>query len=311
MQYKYDVAFSFLAQDEEIATGLNDMLQDRVKTFLYSRKQGDIAGTDGEKTFNKVFSEETRLVVVLYRSDWGKTSWTRIEETAIRNRAFDHGYDFVIFIPLEEPPSVPKWLPRTQLWVGIKRWGISGAASVIEARIQELGGEPHEETVTERASRLERSLKFSERRQRFLGSEQGVSAANKEFDSLRIELEQLISIIKSTTSLSYKLKFVPQKIVILAPRFPAVSVDWRYHFANTLAEAQLDITLWNGHPPFPGVMHFENPARFEIKRFTFDLSPNDEYRWVSSNLPKRSYSTGELASFIMKYCMDKNDTPSD
>jgi argininosuccinate synthase len=47
-QYKYDVAFSFLAKDEALATELNDRLQDRVKTFLYTRKQEQIAGTDGD-----------------------------------------------------------------------------------------------------------------------------------------------------------------------------------------------------------------------------------------------------------------------
>jgi hypothetical protein len=65
-QYKYDVAFSFLAQDEELAIQINDLLQDSVQIFLYSKKQGEIAGTDGEKSFNKVFGEQSRLVVVLY-----------------------------------------------------------------------------------------------------------------------------------------------------------------------------------------------------------------------------------------------------
>ena len=105
VKYKYDVAFSFLARDEGLATELNDLLQDRVRTFLYSRKQGEIAGKDGEQSFNAVFGKEARLVVVLYRRGWGETPWTRIEETAIRNRAFEYGYDFVKFIPLDEPPS--------------------------------------------------------------------------------------------------------------------------------------------------------------------------------------------------------------
>jgi hypothetical protein len=88
-QYDYDVAFSFLAGDESVATQLNDLLQDRLKTFLYSKRQGEIAGTDGEKSFNLVFGEKSRLVVVLYRAGWGETPWTRIEETAIRNRGYD------------------------------------------------------------------------------------------------------------------------------------------------------------------------------------------------------------------------------
>ena len=35
--FEYDVAFSFLAEDEELATQLNDLLADRLSTFLYSR----------------------------------------------------------------------------------------------------------------------------------------------------------------------------------------------------------------------------------------------------------------------------------
>src|ERR1017187_8158044 len=167
-KYEYDVAFSFLAQDEPIAVQLNDLLQSRLRTFVYSGRQDEVAGTDGEKTFNAVFGEQSRLVVVLYRNGWGQTPWTRIEETAIRNRAFDQGYDFVKFVPLDENLSVPKWLPRTQLWLGLKRWGAAGAVSVIEARVQELGGEPHEESVQERAARFERSRKFSEERRQFL-----------------------------------------------------------------------------------------------------------------------------------------------
>jgi hypothetical protein len=60
-------------------------MQDRYKTFLYSRAQGELVGTDGEKTFNAVFGEQARIVAVLLRPEWGQTPWTRIEETAIRN----------------------------------------------------------------------------------------------------------------------------------------------------------------------------------------------------------------------------------
>ena len=90
--------------------------------FHYSKRQEDLAGGDGEKLFNAVFGEESRLVIVLYRKEWGQTSWTRIEETAIRNRAHDHGFDFVIFMPLDELSSVPKWVPNNKLWVNLKRF---------------------------------------------------------------------------------------------------------------------------------------------------------------------------------------------
>ena len=91
--FKYDIAFSFVREDEGLATQLNDLVQDRYRTFLYSKAQEQLAGTDGERTFNAVFGEQARTVAVLLRPEWGQTPWTRIEETAIRNRAFSQGYD--------------------------------------------------------------------------------------------------------------------------------------------------------------------------------------------------------------------------
>src|SRR2546421_5505849 len=37
--FKYDIAFSFVGDDEGLATQLNDRLQDRYRTFLYSKAQ--------------------------------------------------------------------------------------------------------------------------------------------------------------------------------------------------------------------------------------------------------------------------------
>jgi len=129
--YKYDVAFSFLAEDEGLATEINDIFEGRLSTFIYSRRQGELAGTDGEITLNSVFGSEARTVFVLYRKGWGETPWTRIEQTAIRNRAYDQGYDFVMVAPLEKPPTVPQWLPKTQIWIGLERWGVEGAAIAV------------------------------------------------------------------------------------------------------------------------------------------------------------------------------------
>jgi hypothetical protein len=235
-EYKYDVAFSFLAEDEALAIQLNNLLQDRVRTFLYSKKQNEIAGTDGEKIFSEVFGEQSRLVVVLYRKGWGETPWTRIEETAIRNRAYDHGYDFVKFIPLDEPPIVPRWLPRTQLWIGLKRWGITGAASVIEARVEELGGEPHEESVQERATRLERTMEFKNKREKFLNSTEGVNAAKEQYEALQIELEQLIDSIKISTSSIHLIVKKTQNLIVVLGLHKGISVNWYFRYSNTLDE---------------------------------------------------------------------------
>jgi hypothetical protein len=118
--FEYDVAFSFLATDEQIAFQLNDALKGSLKTFLYSEQQKQLAGTDGEVTFNSVFGQKSRSVVILYREQWGTTPWTRIEETSIRNRAFESGYDFALLVPLDKPPTKPKWFPQNRLWMALK-----------------------------------------------------------------------------------------------------------------------------------------------------------------------------------------------
>jgi len=240
---------------------------------------------------------------VLYRKGWGESPWTRIEQTAIRNRAFEHGYDFVIFIPLDDPPVVPKWLPRTRLWVGFKRWGASGAASVIEARVQELGGEPSEETVQDRADRLARALKFKERRNRFINFDEGVAAANKTFEDLVLEIKRLTDEInESGNSITLTIKRAGSKIVILGFDL-GLSVVWRCRYSNTLNDAELIVDLWDGHPHFPGIMLFEEPKRLNSLKFSFDILPTEEHIWCMSTSDAHQYSTRELASFILKHFM--------
>src|SRR5262245_22617191 len=99
-EFKYDIAFSFLSKDEPIAQQINDLLTERCRTFIYTERQKELAGTDGEETFKRVFSKEARIVAVLFRPEWGSTNWTRIEETAIRGRAYEEGYDFCTFISM-------------------------------------------------------------------------------------------------------------------------------------------------------------------------------------------------------------------
>ncbi len=310
MPYQYDVAYSFMAQDEAIAAELDELLRGRISTFLYSKRQENIAGTDGEKSFNAVFSEQARLVVVLYRTGWGGTPWTRIEETAIRNRAYEEGYDFVIFIPLDSPPTVPRWLPRTRLWIGLNRWGVSGAASAIESRIQELGGEPHEESVIDKAARIEAQIKFLETRTKFLRSIEGVAAASALFSQLKDAIKDEIEQVNlASPTFGFTAKYQAGKFIIIG-RGPGLSVQWTYHYANSLQDAFLNVALWNGHPPWSGLSDIGQNHQHELERkqFEFDIKPDGNHCWKSTVTPNPSYSSKELASQLLIYCLEKIET---
>jgi hypothetical protein len=302
--YKYDVAFSFLEKDETLAAKLNDLLQDRLSTFLYSKKQEDIAGTDGEITFNTVFGKQARLVVVLYRAGWGETPWTRIEDTAIRNRAHEQGYDFAIFIPLDDPPSVPDWIPKNRLWVGLNRWGINGAASVIEARVQEQGGFPYEESVKERAKRLERAINFENERKQFLISN-GVHLSDEEFTAMGDELERLVDIIKKNTNIiNYSVKRTNRQIVILGSN-ACLNIRWKGRYANSIESAELYVELWEGHPPFPGITSvFFESKQITYLTFQFALLRPETPGWKFTNPSGQEFDSKALAEFILKFYMD-------
>lgn len=308
MTFEYDIAFSFLAKDEELAAELNDLLQDRLSTFLYSKRQEALAGKDGELEFNAVFGEQARLVVVLYRGGWGDTPWTRIEQTAIRNRAYDEGYDFVIFIPLDDPPIVPKWLPKTQIWVGLDRWGSNGAASVIEARVQELGGQPREESNVEKAARVERAIEFAERRRHFLRSYNGVNASIALFSELlertRAEVEK---INESSPIFELSLKERGREFIIVGRRSPGLLVSWDVHYANSLDDAMLEVTVWRGHPPWPGLFNYERPVKLQSQKFEFDIEPSGAHCWRSVAEGRRLYSSTNLASYLVAYYIDQTE----
>jgi hypothetical protein len=187
--FTYDVAFSFVKEDEGLATQINDRLQGRYRTFLYPKEQEKLAGTDGEETFNAVFGQQARLVVVLLRAEWGSTPWTRIEQIAIKNRAYDKGYDFATFIVTVPGTLIPEWLPKTRIWYDLQRFGLDGAAAVIAARIQERGGDAVEETLAARTARLERAQRFNEEKDAFARSREGVNASHGAYKRLVDDLK--------------------------------------------------------------------------------------------------------------------------
>src|SRR5215471_16402309 len=190
--FEYDVAFSFLKEDEGLAAQLNDLLEGRYKTFLYSKKQEALGGRDGEEVFKRVFGKASRIVVILYRPEWGSTPWTRIEQDAIRDRAYNSGYDFTTFVSLGPSPSVPEWLPKHRLWVGLDRFSVNGAAAIIENLITEQGGNPKPDTPQDKAARLARALAADNERESLYHSTEGVQRGEREAHRVFEALDALV-----------------------------------------------------------------------------------------------------------------------
>jgi hypothetical protein len=302
-EYKYNVAISFLQQDEGIAAELNDLLKQTMSTFMYTERQEEVGGTDGEKILNEVFGGESRIVAVVYRNNWGQTPWTRIEETAIRNRAYNDGYDFTTFIVLEEHATLPKWLPKNRIWIGFERFGLQGAASVIEARVQEAGGKPKKETAEEHAQRIERKIEAERARAQLLGSEEGVKAALETARNLFGELEKICKSIEVSGNMKFKVYRTDRMIKIYDGEW-TLDTEWSCYYGNTLRISKLMISVWNNRVGFPDFIAYES-RRLEDFEFDFDVVSGNVYCWNEVGGKERSFSTKQLAEFSMKVFMDK------
>ncbi|MGH9895703.1 MAG: hypothetical protein ACREA0_27710, partial [bacterium] len=211
-----------------------------MKTFIYPERQKELAGTDGEETFGEVFGEEARLAVFYTDPNGARQNGPELSRPQSAERGFEHGYSFAKFIPLGEPPEVPPWLPPTQVWIGLKRFGIEAAAAVIEARIAELGGQPHQETVEEYAARLERSIQFEARREKFQWDE-GVQAAKQEVTKLKQALESRSVTVRKASSIQLSV-IQARDSVYLIGLGRALEILWRQESGNHLDGAYLHAT---------------------------------------------------------------------
>ncbi len=300
-EFKFEVAFSFLQQDESTVNQINDLLRERLATFVYSERQLDLVGKNGEVLLKNVFGAQARIVVILYNKGWGTTPWTRIEQDAIRDRAYDHGYDFCLLIPLDEQPLRPEWYPRTRIWLGLKRWGIEAAAAIIEARVEEAGGTAREETLAERTERLQRKIQAAKKRQFFLSSEKAIKPADEEARRLYSRLEETIPGV-SNKEIPLAFKREQEGGVSISSYGFVLKVYWHRRYTNVLIDSGLYIHL----------IEIDRDDDFERKyheicklEFDFDLIDVDEYGWRARFDDKKFYSTTNLADFLFKMIIDR------
>ena len=250
-KYKYDVAFSFCQEDEFLANEISQLFSNKINVFIYSKKQNELVGKDGEIEFKKTFSELSRVVVVLYREKYGKTTWTRIEEEAIRGRAYNEGYDFVLFIPLEEDKKTPIYLPKTRIYFNLDRFGPNGAANIISFIINEHGGNSTIITSEEKADRLKNKIDFDKKIKSYLLSNQAFEDSEQEIDSLiKIGQEKAETIFKG---LNYGIETNPKRLLKIKFEKYLLQFHWILKSGNMIDDALLEITKWefyNSNDPF-------------------------------------------------------------
>jgi hypothetical protein len=137
LRRRHDVAFSFLQRDEQVALRFAAAVAP-LTPIVYSKKQEQLAGTDGMESLRVAFSNDSRLNVILLRTAWGTTKWTRVEETAIHDRCFEEGFDSLLIVRLDGT-TPPKWCTDTRIYFDLDTFSFEEAVGAIKRQATQLG----------------------------------------------------------------------------------------------------------------------------------------------------------------------------
>lgn len=181
-EYKYDIAISFCNEDLTVAEELAERLRPRYNVFVYTQYQDRLTGGRTDEEFRKVFLEEARLVVVLYRDNWGKTPSTLVEEEAIRDR-MRHGHEWYLFVKLDQDARMPEYLPLTYIYYAYLKFGMPSLLGSIDTKIQKLGGEAREESLVEMLLRAKKRKDSERDRLNYLSSKDAKEGRNYEHEA--------------------------------------------------------------------------------------------------------------------------------
>jgi len=309
---KYDVAIPFLSADLDIAEKLTDLLRDRMQVFLFTERQGDVVGPDGIARMNAVYGEEARIAVVLYREGWGKKGWTGVEETAIKNRAMEKGWGFLLMVPLEEQPKLPPWVPRENIWLSYPHYGLDAGLPVIERLLEQLRGEVKPVTAATHLAQEARHNAWQKEREAKRGTVAGVTAAKEHVVALFAELQKTVS-AEPTADISFKrVGDRAARIWTQAPDHEGTTVTfyWSQSWGNVLSQSGLHVRLWEGYAgaASEGPLAFEDAAEVGGHEFDFEWSESGQWVWQGRDT-KRSYDTAALAALFVGLLIEHSRRP--
>lgn len=302
---KYDVAISFLHGDEPLAHEIDARLSEQFNVFVYSKRQEDLAGTNGLESFREAFLTESRLVVVLYRKAWGTTPFTRVEQQAITDRFLNDGWDFLLFVMLNDSDQPPKWLPQSGIRLSFQQYGFEQLIGAVKVRAEKLGSIIKSETALDRAKRFEDASRARADREKLLNSE-GSQAMRQQWDSVIASLSAKTS--EANQNLSFKIAFGngPYGFVVRAKN---VSLSLSSDPAHPTTNSRIILQEWKGalNLTTDGFFSpFRQPKRIAENSFYFDYQPAYGWCWHSA-ASTDYYNAAGLAEEVLKRLLNLQD----
>jgi hypothetical protein len=301
MPPKYDVAISFLSADEATAAALHSSLSVGLEVFFYPRRQEELAGTNGLESMRAPFLSESRIVVVLYRDPWGKTPWTRVEQSAIQDGCLKCGWQRLFFVMLDRASEPPLWLPNAHVRFNYADFGLEQAVGAIKARVQELGGTIAPLTALKRAELSKQETQYLKEKEQ-LRSPVGREMVGQKATELFSAIESLCAEINASKNATIQVASDPRNCHLRNNR-----VSLFVTLADPYSESCLVVREFNNRLAFRGEHLFYpdgEPKRLSEKRFLPEMNRARECGWVEDGQPSRFLSSESLADNIVGQFID-------
>jgi hypothetical protein len=294
--YKYDVAFSFLADDSALALELSDEIAETHESFVFPRKQEELVGRDGVEQLKLTYGVEARVVVVLFRDKWGTTPWTGVEKEAIADRALREQQDFLLVVALDRDVALPDWISQRYVYWHFPTYGKAQLAGAIRVKIAEMDGASRPESPAARMTRVARIHAFEKARQTFRGDD-GAGKARSYVAELGDVIASIVEDINKIDT-NYRLAIERRRsyVRLMAKHF-SILVYWKQNFANSLDESGLTIVCFRGPglwPDSPMPWHGESNEKW-TKEFQLDLLGAGQPGWrrISESLDMTCHALAE------------------
>ena len=278
--HKYDIAISFLAADEPLAVQVADALAP-LNVFVFSKKQEQLAGTDGVESFREIFRNEALVSLVLYRRPWGETPWTRVEETAIKDSCLASGWSHLMFVRLEQDGGIPKWVPDSYLYMDFQTFGLSDLVGAVKAKLAGLGVDLKPPSAAERAVRAAKAERFQEETKTLLrsGAQIFYEACSQLFEATQEKLAE----VRERTGWTIYSGFERDEFVASVDG-ASVATYARELYANTASDAYLSLGIFRGRvltngERRKGLHLWEEPKRVSSRKLVLDRVPEADWCW--------------------------------
>jgi hypothetical protein len=305
---EYDVAISFLAQDQPLAQALADQLEaSGLSVFFFPRKQEELAGTNGMESMRAPFLS-ARVNVVLFKAPWSETPWTRVEDAAIRDRCLQGGWAALMFVTLDKASKRPKWLPDSHIRFAFEDYGIEQLIGAIKHRVQEQGGVISALDAKAAARSVQREAQFLALRESLMESQQWIQ--DTVHPMVRDTLTEIAKIAKEADGDGLRITVASDNWSCVF-RFAHISmlVSWRQAYANRLSDERgqchLSVEEYSGPVVLPIERRYaySEPRLLKEHRFRVDVSRDCSPIWIERGKTEQILPP-HLADRIMRLFFD-------